>query len=508
MKFRRENVGFEDLDNRVFPPFEEGALEPGTQAILKRIDKYAETPLKDPFGSGVVGGEPVTGMYKEQAESLYRQINSAQRSTQSDMDKTVLGQLKSALMADREQLVPEARAYMGDEAFNKYQQDFSDAVSYWKQMRQLQGEKTVQAIQNKQSGGQWDLNASQVKRNLLTSGDSVRSYQELSKMGGVDPAPALREALASTMDDFTINTPDGPRLDTKAFDKWQKGNRDMVDALPETVRQDLGRVGESANSYELQRTIRDEGKLKALLGGDPAETKSHKIIRDMLTTGQRGLNQGDFNRLQKATGVERERLSKLLGDSILYQLRTADVDMNPLTQRQQLDALTTNAGFLRSVYKGNPEIEAGIRGLQDLRRAQANLNRIKAGAELTGSNTANKLTESVMTKEKLESSTLGVLASRAGFMIGGGVGVPFIVGGIAVQGLPSRIIDASAKALSKIYLDPLVMAEALQSKNMQEVILNHAEALLPKLLEDSGSAATAAATRAAGSGRFQEGTVD
>jgi hypothetical protein len=502
LEFRRKNVGFEDLDNRVFPPFEEGALEPGTQAILNRIDKYAATPLKDPFGSGSIDATSVTGMYKEQAESLYRQVNGALGSTKSATDRTVLGELKRALMADREQLVPEAKAFMGEEAFGKYQQDFSDAVSYWKQMKQLQGEKTIQAIQNKQTGGQWDLNATQVQRNLLSSGDSVRAYQELAKAGGVDPSPALRESIASKVDDFIVSDPTkGVSFNSKSFDTWYRKNQDMIGALPDDVKASIDAVRVSKESFDLQKTIRDAPKLKALLGSDPAETSSHKIVNEMLTKGQKGLNRGDFNKLQEATGIDRKRLSTNLGDAIMYQLQTDEASHNPLTVRQRLDALTNNYPFLKAIYEDRPDVAEGIRGLQDLYKANANLARIKMGG-VVGSNTANKALETAFASKKFENTALGEVAIRLGFVIGGGIGNPLMMAGSGVKGGTLRLLDVASKSLAQVYLDPRAMAAALESPNMQKAVADRAVSIAEQFMDTSKRVATGEAVNALRDGRF------
>jgi muramidase (phage lysozyme) len=508
--YRRANIGFNDRGERKFYEYPESALSQTTQAVLKQIDGIGASPLKNPFNE-VSGNRPflmqeqlpeVYGMYKEEAENLYKQINSALRSDLPDLDVRVLNQMKSALMRDREQLVPEAKAFMGEEAFGKYQQDFTDAVSYWKQMKQLQGEKTIQAIQNKQTGGQWDLNATQVQRNLLSSGDSVRAYQELAKAGGVDPSPALRESIASKVDDFIVSDPTkGVSFNSKSFDTWYRKNQDMIGALPDDVKASIDAVRVSKESFDLQKTIRDAPKLKALLGSDPAETSSHKIVNEMLTKGQKGLNRGDFNKLQEATGIERKRLSTNLGDAIMYQLQTDEASHNPLTVRQRLDALTNNYPFLKAIYEDRPDVAEGIRGLQDLYKANANLARIKMGG-VVGSNTANKALETAFASKKFENTALGEVAIRLGFVIGGGIGNPLMMAGSGVKGGTLRLLDVASKSLAQVYLDPRAMAAALESPNMQKAVADRAVSIAEQFMDTSKRVATGEAVNALRDGRF------
>lgn len=505
MKFRKENIGYEDLDNRIFPPYEEGALQPATQAVLKRIDKYAETPLKDPFGTpGAANATEVKGMYREQAESLYRQINSSFRDRNlPDMDRKVLGELKTALEKDRMELVPEARDYIGNDAFEAYQQDFESAVSYWKQMKQLQGEKTIRAIQEKQMGGQWDLNAKQVSRNLLSSGDSVRAYRSLAEEAGVDPSPALRDSLAAQFDRFMLHDPrKGSSFDSKGFDKWYQANQDMMSALPDDVKASLDSIRTSKNSYQLQQTIRDSAKLKALLQSDPAEASSYQIIKDMLVGGQKGLNYNDFENLQKATGIERRRLSGMMGDALMYQLQTDAATHNPLTVRQRLDALTNNYPFLRRIYEDRPEIAQGIKGLQELYTAQAQIARVKMGGQLVGSNTANKTLEIANAQRKFQNTALGRVAMTIGFVVGGWGGNPLVVAGQGIQSGTTRYLDVAADALAKIYLDPREMARALNSPNMQKAIEDRATSIASTFLQTSEETAFGVGINALRSGRF------
>jgi predicted DNA-binding protein len=290
-------------------------------------------------------------------------------------------------------------------------------------------------------------------------------------------------------------------FNSKSFDTWYRKNQDMIGALPDDVKASIDAVRVSKESFDLQQTIRDAPKLKALLGSDPAETSSHKIVNEMLTKGQKGLNRGDFNKLQEATGIERQRLSTNLGDAIMYQLQTDEASHNPLTVRQRLDALTNNYPFLKAIYEDRPDVAEGIRGLQDLYKANANLARIKMGG-VVGSNTANKALETAFASKKFENTALGEVAIRLGFVIGGGIGNPLMMAGSGVKGGTLRLLDVASKSLAQVYLDPRAMAAALESPNMQKAVADRAVSIAEQFMDTSKRVATGEAVNALRDGRF------
>lgn len=439
----------------------------------------SEDNLKEPLVSGVIS--------RSKAEVIRGYLNQVLRAEENSgsKDYALATQLKKALVADQGVVSETSWATMPVELQARYKPANDAMMLEFGRLAQLTNAKAVKELLKKDEFGQYSTGSSKVGSAILQSKESVSQYLSLAKEANIDPVPAIRDELDTIFAHRKFTNPNTGALKPAQIDNWMRDNSELVAAMPEDLRATLGKMGQAATDTSAHELLSNTEKLRAVLGSDPSVTSSAQVVGKMLAdAGQRGLTSQDLANFSRVSGVPRRVGDRLIGNAILQQINETYRSGDRLTLRAKLNAIQRNDGVLRSIYNNSPEIDVGLKGIQQTLAAKSDLQDIGTSFN---SASAEKFAVKGMLAQKNNTSLLYRVVSFLAFQSGGAPGLGFGVAGGLVKGNIDELLKTGEAAVMSVYCDPEVLSAAYRSPNMkkalEDVAINRAAEFQKTLLE-------------------------